>query len=318
VSEASLAALLGITRPILQAPIGSLTTVELVAAVSNAGGLGTLALTWTQPSTAHELVLATRARTNRPFCANFVLSFEPAGLRAVLEAGVAAVSFSWGLPGPLVRLAHYFGARVGVQVASVAGARRALDQGCDFLICQGVEAGGHVQSSTPLHTLLPAVLAAASGAPVVAAGGLVDGEDVSQVLAMGASGAMLGTRFVASTESAAHPDYKRALIDAGDGSTALTGCFDGGWPYALHRVLRNETLTQWEADGCPPHGQRPGEADVIAMTPEHLVRRYDDTPPNAAMSGGVLSCCLYAGGGVGRIRDIRAAANLVEELWQEA
>ena len=226
----------GAKLPILQAPIGSLATVELAVAVSNAGGLGSLALTWTQPRVAAELVSAIKAQTRRPFFANYVLSFNPISLPSVLEVGIPMVTFSWGLPGPLVAQAHSFGTRVGVQIATVQGALAALNEGCDFLICQGVEAGGHVQSSTALSDLLPAVVAVAKGVPVVAAGGLADCHDVAQALALGASGVMLGTRFVASTECRAHMLYKRALLAAGAGSTVLTGCFDGGWPYALHRV----------------------------------------------------------------------------------
>jgi NAD(P)H-dependent flavin oxidoreductase YrpB (nitropropane dioxygenase family) len=132
---------------IVQAPIGSLAAVDLVSAVSNAGGLGSLALTWTDTSTAAKLVAAVRARTSAAFASNFVLAFEPSALTAALEAGVPVVTFSWGLPGPLVSTVHSFGAAVGIQVGTVEGAKRALGQECDFLICQGIEAGGHVQSS---------------------------------------------------------------------------------------------------------------------------------------------------------------------------
>jgi nitronate monooxygenase len=306
-------------RPILQAPIGSLASVKLVAAVSNAGGIGCLALTWTDAEIAAKLVAAVKARTQAPFVANFVLSFNPTALPAALETGVPIVTFSWGLPGPLVKTVHSYGSAVGIQVGSVDGARRALDEGCDFVICQGIEAGGHVQSSMPLRTLLPAVVAEAKGVPVVAAGGLADGADIAEVMSLGASAAMLGTRFVASTESYAHPAYKAALLSADADDTALTGCFDGGWPYALHRVLRNTTLKNWEASGCAPSGSRPGEGDVVAQEKSGKpVRRYDDTPPNVEMEGDVLSCCLYAGTGVKKIAELRSADALVKELWRDA
>ena len=308
-----------IDRPIIQAPIGSLASAKLVAAVSNAGGLGSLALTWSDADAAARLVAAVRRRTRAPFIANFVLSFAPASLAAALEAGVPIVTFSWGMPGTLVRTVHSFGAAVGVQVGTVDGARRALQQGCDFLICQGVEAGGHVQASLPLRALLPGVAAEAGPVPLIAAGGLADGADVAAALALGASGAMLGTRFVASAESDAHPAYKAALLSARDDATALTGCFEGGWPYALHRVLRNATLTDWEAAGCPPVGRRPGEGDIVARDESGTpVRRYDDTPPKAGMRGEILACCLYAGTGVARITELRSAAALVTELWRDA
>lgn len=308
-----------VERPIIQAPIGSLASVELVSAVSNAGGLGSLALTWTDPEAAAARVAAVKARTQAPFAANFVLAFEPRALRAALENGVPAVTFSWGLPGKLVELVHRFGAAVGVQVGTVDGARRALAEGCDFLICQGIEAGGHVQSSIPLRELLRAVIPEVRNVPVVAAGGLADGADVAEAIALGAGAAMLGTRFVASTESYAHPAYKSLLLSSQAHDTVLTSCFDGEWPLALQRVLRNPTLNEWEASGCKPGGQRPGELDVVVRQKSgDPIHRYDDTPPDAGMEGDVLSCCLYSGMGVSKISEIKPAATLVQELWQGA
>jgi NAD(P)H-dependent flavin oxidoreductase YrpB (nitropropane dioxygenase family) len=300
---------------IVQAPIGGLASVELVSAVCNAGGLGCLALTWTDAELARSVVAAVRSKTSAPFAANFVLAFEPRALSAALEAGVPVITFSWGLPGDLVKSVHSFGAAVGVQVGTVEGAKRALEQDCDFIICQGVEAGGHVQSSTPLRELLPRIVAVAGAVPVVAAGGLADKADVAEVRSLGAWAAMLGTRFVASTESHAHSAYKEALLAASAQDTALTGCFDGGWPYAPHRVLRNSTLVNWEAAGCPPAGRRPGEGDVVArLRTGSSVHRYEDMPPNADMSGAVVDCCLYAGMGVGKITAVLSAAVLVKEL----
>src|SRR5262249_4902020 len=153
------------------------------------------------------------------------------------------------------------GATVGVQVGTARAAQLAIEEGCDFVICQGLEAGGHVQSSTPLGELLAAVVNVAGEIPVVAAGGLADAADVRRVLNASAEAVMLGTRFVATHESRAHPDYKQALIESDGSNTVMTGCFDGGWPYAQHRVLRNRTLQHWEDGGCAPSGKRAGEGD---------------------------------------------------------
>jgi len=308
-----------VERPILQAPIGSLATVGLAAAVSNAGGLGSLALTWTDLNLAVDRVRALRAATSSPFFVNFALAFEPHALQHVLDAGAPAVTFSWGLPGELTKLVHGSGAAVGVQVGSLAGAKSALDDGCDFLICQGVEAGGHVQSSIPLRELLHVVVAEACGIPVIAAGGLADGADIADVLRLGANGAMLGTRFVATTESHAHPAYKSLLVESSCRDTVLTSCFNGDWPLALQRVLRNRTLNEWERAGCGPPGRRPGENEVtVRQTDGKAIMRYDDTPPNAGMVGDVLSCCLYAGTGVEKIQSIMSAQALVYELCSDA
>ena len=317
--KCSLAARFGLEHPILQAPIGSLASTDLAVAVSEAGGMGSLALTWSEADTARRQVTEIRRRTSRNFFVNFVLSFEPVALDAALEAGAPVVTFSWGLPGELVRRVHSQGATVGVQVGTARAAQLAIEQGCDFVICQGVEAGGHVQSSSPLEALLEAVVDAAREVPVVAAGGLADVADIRRVVNAGADAAMLGTRFVATHESRAHPEYKQALVASNGADTVMTGCFDGGWPYAQHRVLRNPTLQRWEDFGCPPSGKRVGEKDVIATTATGAqIRRYDDTPPAEGMRGDVLDCCLYAGLGVGRIRSIEPAADLVKRLGEGA
>jgi NAD(P)H-dependent flavin oxidoreductase YrpB (nitropropane dioxygenase family) len=185
--------------------------------------------------------------------------------------------------------------------------------GVDFLICQGTEAGGHVQSTTPLHDLLPAVVEASDGIPVIAAGGLATREDVTRVLSWGASGAMLGTRFVATQESRAHPLYKAALLEGTE--TALTVCFSGGWAQAAHRVLRNATIEAWEAAGSPPEGARPGEGEVVAQAASgEPILRYEDTAPRVGMTGNIAAMCLYAGTGVGKITDLPSASAVVAVL----
>lgn len=132
------------------------------------------------------------------------------------------------------------------------------------------------------------------------------------------SAAMLGTRFVATQESRAHPDYKCRLVEASAADSALTVCFDGGWPYAAHRVLRNPTLERWEEAGCPAHGSRPGEEEIVAYSPAgDPILRYDDTAPRAGISGQVLEMALYAGTGCDAITDIPLASDLLTRLWAE-
>lgn len=310
--------LFGLRFPLCQAPTGSIAGPELAAAVSGAGALGAMALTWASPEVAAEQVRRVREVTPAPFQVNYALYKPPASLGAALDAGVPVVTFSWGDPAPYLAQVRAAGAKVGIQVANVAGARRAADLGADFLICQGVEAGGHVQSTTPLNDLLPRVLEAAAGVPVVASGGIGDGEAIAYVLALGADAAMLGTRFVATLESGAHPAYKERLTQAGPAETALTVCFDGDWPYAAHRVLRNGTLEGWEASGCPPTGERPGEGDRVGRTAGgEPIRRYDDAAPRQGTTGDVLDMALYAGTSSAAIHDIPAAAVLVARLWEE-
>lgn len=303
--------------PIWQAPTASLAGPELAAAVSRAGGMGSMAFTWTDPETAAEHVRQVRAATDRPFFVNFALAFPPLSLDAALDAGVSIVTFSWGDPEPHLARVRAAGARFGIQVTNVAGAHRAIGQGADFLICQGHEAGGHVQSNSPLRELLPRILEAAEDVPVIAAGGMAHGRDIAEVLVLGARGAILGTRFVACQESRAHPEYKRQLVEAA-GATALTVCFDGAWPYSAHRVLRNSTLEAWEAAGSPAVGARPGEGETIAATAGgEPINRYEDTAPQQGYTGDIEAMCLYSGTGCGAITDIPTAGELVERLWQE-
>lgn len=312
------AASFGLRYPIFQAPVGSIAGPELTVAVSEAGGLGALALTWTAPVETRRLVESVRAKTERPFQVNFVLAFEAKSLPAALEAGARDVTFSWGLPGTEVPLVQSFGARLGVQTTNADGARRAIDLGVDFLICQGIEAGGHVQATQSIWDILPGIVEIAQAVPVIAAGGIGNGQTIARALAMGASGVMLGTRFVATRESLAHEFYKRRLVEAGARDTALTVCFNGGWPQTAHRVLRNSTLENWEAAGCPPVGRRPGEGEQIARDPAgHEYHRYDDAPPRAAMTGNLEAMCLYAGTSCDSIDDIPPASELVERLWRE-
>ena len=163
------------------------------------------------------------------------------------------------------------------------------------------------------------MISEAGNVPVIATGGLADGQDVAEVIALGANAAMLGTRFVASSESNAHESYKAALVAARAEATVLTHCFDGGWPRAPHRVLRNETLRRWEAGGRPPPGARPGERDVLAREASGApVLRYADSAPTSGMQGDVLACCLYSGSGVERIAAVRPAEELVMELSSQA
>lgn len=153
---------------------------------------------------------------------------------------------------------------------------------------------------------------------MVASGGLGDGAGIARALQADAAGAMLGTRFVATQESRAHADYKRGLTEAASEDASLTVCFAGDWPYAAHRVLRNPTLEQWEAAGCPPIGGRPGEGDTMGHTQTgDPIRRYDETAPRRGMTGDTLAMCLYAGTSCGVIDDIPTVAELMPRLWAD-
>ena len=236
----ALMALFNLKYPIFEAPHGSATSPELAIAVSNAGAMGALTLSRRPADATRTVVSQVRAGTKGPFLVNYILNWEPATLEIALDAGAPVVHFSWGMPTKqMVSAIRAAGAKFGMQVTSAACARAALDLGADYLACQGTEAGGHVQANRGLYEALPDVLKEARDTPVLACGGIGDGEGIQKALVADASGAMLGTRFVATIEANAHPAYQRALMEAHANDTVLTTCFQDGWPNAPHRALRN-------------------------------------------------------------------------------
>lgn len=311
----------GLKFPIFNSGMGFAAGPELAIAVSNAGGLGAIG-TGGAPAAdlMKERVMRTRAGTRNAFAVNYLLNWEPTTLSVVLDAGAPVIQFAWGLPSAdAVATIRKAGARFAVQISSAAGARAALDLGADYLVCQGIEAGGHVQALSPLYQVLPAILAEAKAVPVLAAGGITTGRDIHRALAAGAAGVLMGTRFVATKECTAHDDHKSAILRGRGEDTVMTICFQEGWPNAPHRVLRNQTLDRWEAAGCPPRGRRPGEGDLITTSTltGAIKRRYSSSMPKQDDQGTPSELPLYAGLGVGAVRDTPSAGDLVVRLWKE-
>src|SRR3954469_11846532 len=213
----------------MQAPLGRGAGERLACEVSRAGGLGTLGASWTAPGVLREQIRSMARVTDRPFCVNLVLDFaQDERLEVVVEERVPWVSFSFGLRPALVTRARAGGARVLVQVASADAARSAATAGADALIVQGVEAGGHVQSVVGLLPLLAEVRRAVS-LPLLAAGGISDPASARAARVAGAAAIVMGTRFLASDECDAHPQYQARLLAADGSDTVLTELFDVGW-----------------------------------------------------------------------------------------
>ena len=317
----------GIKYPIVQAPIGSATTPELAAAVSNAGGLGHLAVTWRDLEEIRDAIRETRDRTDEPFAVNLALDEATtvvetdAHLEAVLEAGAPIVSFSFGDASPYVDRVHEAGALAVQTVGSAAAAREAVAAGIDVVVTQGLEAGGHVQSEIATTALVPRVAdAVGDEVPIVAAGGIAGGRGIAAALALGADGAWLGTRFVATEEANVHEEYRRRLRESDETDTRYTTLFDKGWPGMPHRVLANETLERWENAGRPPAGDRPGEHEVVARTNDGAgepIERYDEALATPDVDGDIEAMALYAGQSVGGVDDVRPAGAIVEDLVSE-
>lgn len=300
--------------PIIQAAPGG---ERLAQALTNAGAMGALQMSWTTPEEGYDIVSRMMANTPGNFYANYVLHVEPITLDKVLEAGCPTVQFAWGLPSrEIVSKIRSAQARFGIQISSRRSAERALELLPDFLICQSIEAGGHVQGTSELSNILHEVLDIAGKVPVLAAGGIATGHHIRRVINSGAAGAVLGTRFMATVESDGNDIYKQALVEAGANSTVYTNCFNRDWQ-AMHRVLRNSTFLAWEAEGGPLAGSKPGEDDIVAIEADGAeIIRYSSAGYNAK-EGQLEAVAMYAGQGVDQVNDLPHAADLVARLWRE-
>ena len=200
-------------------------------------------------------------------------------------------------------------------------AHRAAAAGVDVIVAQGVEAGGHVAGEVSTLALVPRVVDAVAPRPVVAAGGIADARGVVAVLALGAQAAVLGTRFLASAESCAHPHYKQRVLAANEGDTVRTILFGHGWPNAPHRTLRTAFVQQWLGQEGRGQESRPDEP-VVGHTmiggQRMPVLRFMGFPPNAEASGDIDAMDLLAGQGIGLVREVKPAGQIVRELVEEA
>lgn len=314
--------LLDIEVPIIQAPIGGASVPALAAAVSNAGGLGMLSVTWRRPDELRQMLRETQRLTTRPVGVNLVLSWDQADqskrIEICLAEGIKIFSFFWGDPTPYLDRLRRAGALVMQTVGSAAEARQAVADGVDIVVAQGWEAGGHIWGQVSSLVLIPAAVDAAGSVPVVAAGGIADGRGLAAALTLGASGVWLGTRFLASEEAQVHPMVKEQVLSHVETDTAYGEIFNVGWDNAPHRVLRNSTVERWEAAGGPTI-DRPGAGETVATTADGTpVVRYSDTMPRAGMTGDLEALAFYAGQSVGLIHGIEPAAMIVTRLVTEA
>src|SRR5262245_44556572 len=206
--------LFGIEVPIILAPMGTCTSAELAAAVSNTGGLGGIGSLFRTTAAIKRDIDTVKKLTNRHFAINHVpQTLDAEAFRYTLEARPAVISFALDDPGDLVRQAHDAGSLVMLQVTTVAQAIAAAERGVDVIIAQGGEAGGYCGEVSTM-TLVPQVVDAVSPIPVVAAGGIFDGRGIAAALMLGAAGVNLGTRFITTTEAPAPEEWKRAIIAA--------------------------------------------------------------------------------------------------------
>lgn len=313
--------LVGCTVPIQQAGMGAASPPEAVAAVSEAGALGMLGTARGGLSTAtlDAMIDRTRKLTTRPFGVNFIM--RPGGQAArsprefIVQAASAArvVEFFYTDPSTeFVRLVHERGALASWQVGSREEALAAVEAGCDLIVVQGNAAGGHVRGTTGVLELLGEVLDAVPHIPVLAAGGIGTGRAMAAMLAAGADGVRVGTRFVATEEARVHPVWTNALIAASARDTYYGRAFHVGWPEAPHRVLRSavEAAERLEKEFV---------AQVINVdgTP-FPVPRFAVTVADGTATGEIEAMCLYAGESVTGVKRLLPAREVVRELAEEA
>ncbi|MBZ4609819.1 NAD(P)H-dependent flavin oxidoreductase [Mycobacterium avium] len=304
--------LFGIEQPILLAPMALVSGGRLAAAVTRAGGLGLIGggypdAEWLQ----RQIDRAEGARVGYGFI-TWSLARNPGVLDLALDRGPAAVMLSFGELAPFADRIHAAGVPLIAQVQNLDQARRALDAGAEVIVAQGGEAGGHGMSVRSTFTLVPEVVdVVADRSPatlVAAAGGVGDGRGLAAALALGADGAVVGTRFWATPEALVSPKAQQRAVAAGGDDTVRTRVYDVvrrlDWPagYTV-RALNNAFLGTW-------HGN---EAELSARLPEAI-----DAYETAVAAEDFDTAAILVGEGVGRIREIRPVAEIVAEMVGDA
>jgi enoyl-[acyl-carrier protein] reductase II len=302
--------LIGIEHPVVQAAVAPFTSPELVAAVSNAGGLGSFGTALRSVEDVRRQVARIKELTDRPFAVNFTLqTFDEAVFALTLAARPAVVSLALGDPGDLVERAHATGCLVMQQVHTVRQAREAAARGVDIIIAQGSEAGGFTGTVGAL-ALIPQVVDAVHPIPVVAAGGIADGRGLAAALVLGAQGANVGTRFLASLEAPCGDDWKEAIVTAeSEDAVRVDVWWDifprpGGATFdTAPRALRTPFVERWLGD---------------REAAQRQASRLQDEIMTSARQGRLLDFVPFTGQTAGAIREVLPAAEIVRRLVAEA
>ena len=303
--------LLAIDHPIAQAGMGGVTSPELVAAVSNAGGLGILGASDSEASSIRELVAAIRDNTDRPFGVNLLLhGADDDQIRVVLEVGPSVLSTAWPRDNQnlaaIFERAHERGIKVLHMVPTLADAAKAAAAGADVIIAQGTDGGGHI-GLVGTAVIVPMVAREVEPIPVLAAGGIGDGHGLAAMLALGAAGVLMGTRFLATTEAPIPEAFKQLIVDSDGTDTIVTDLADvmlgTDWPGALERIARNRVVERW-----------------LGRTNE-LRRRRDEVlhvMRQARQKGDVDEAIIYWGQSAALIHEIMPAGRVVADMVRDA
>ncbi len=311
--ETTFTRLVGCTVPIQLAGMGSILSPELAAAVSNAGALGQMTFAGIEVEDARRRLDRLSLLTSKPFGVNLLIPYLDMKILEVAAAKARVIDFFWGDPDPeLVSFVHDAGALASWQVGSTVEAIAAEAAGCDFIIAQGIEAGGHIRGTLGLLPLMSSVLDEVS-IPVLAAGGIGSGRSIAAVLTAGAAGVRMGTRFIAAEESNAHPDYVQAVIRARAEDSVRTNKFHVECPLcpSTHGVLR-------QAIEAADAFQGEYVAEIEFGGKRQQIARFRGVPPFKGFHGHIDAMACYAGQSVGDVKSIQPAAEIVADLVSDA
>jgi len=309
--------ILDIEYPVILAGMGGVATAELVAAVSEAGGLGGLGGIYREgPEYLRQQIRQTRDLTSKPFSVNlwvFLLDVAPQFLDVCIEEKVPSVTLTFGDPGEYARRAKDAGIRVLHQVQTVAAAKRAAEAGVDVIIAQGGEGGGHTGSVATI-ALVPQAVDVAGDIPVIAAGGIADGRGLVAALALGAQGVIMGTRFVAAEECIAHPRFKEAFVRAAARDAMPTTQFDPSLPTIPVRAILNEgtkdfNRLQLDLLNKVKAGEVPREEAQVK-----LEEFWVGALRRAVVEGDVEHGSLMAGQSVAFVKKIQPVREILDDL----
>lgn len=300
--------LLGIEHPIMLAGMGGVSYAAVAAAVSEAGGFGCLGAAMMHHEEMTREIAAVRAATRKPFGVD-LLTASPRDLVAMVEticeSGAKAFVAGLGVPSQVVDLCHRHGVLIVNMCGKVSHAVRAVDAGCDIVVAQGTEAGGHTGTVATLP-LVPMIVDAVK-VPVVAAGGIFDGRGLVAALALGAQGVWMGTRFIASNEARAHPAFKDRIVAIDETGTVVTRCYSG----KTMRAIRTRYTDEWEA-----------RKDELQPFPLQAARATQDGVWKIGLGAGgdfdVERDCMPTGQSAGGITSVKPCRRIVEDVVAEA
>ena len=294
--------LLGIKYPVFQGAMAQIARYQLASAVSNAGGLGIIASGGMSPEQLREEIVNCKKHTDKPFAVNLMLMMHNIDeiIDVVIEEGVGIVTTGAGTPRKYMPKLKEAGIKVIPVIPSVKAAKKMEELGCDAVVVEGMEAGGHVGESTTM-ALLPQVTSAVN-IPVIAAGGIADGRGVAAAYCLGASGVQMGTVFLATEECPVSENYKNAIIEAVDTSTTLTGTKFG----APVRGIKNELTKRYH------------ELEEKSATLMELEELTLGSLRKAAYEGDVENGSIMSGQIAGLVNEIRPVKDVIEGIFEEA